>query len=153
MMKLTVMVIAIIFIPCQLAHSDEVLQPHEGTSRGVIASQAAEAYKQAIKSCYHSAPGSPLNGPQFLACLKQQVRSESATLDAIYSGTISYLKASPGQTARLRQAQRAWLQFQDANCGFASAVAPRSDADEFFFDCVLRSTIDRYVELRSLVGD
>jgi uncharacterized protein YecT (DUF1311 family) len=153
MKRLTAVALTIVLIPFRLAHSDEVPPPYQLTSRGNIAWQAAEHYKFAIESCYHGVAGSAPRGPQFLACLKQLVRSESATLDAAYSGTISYLKSSPDQTAKLRQAQRSWLQFQDTNCRFARAVAPRSDADEFFFDCVLRSTIDRHVELRSLVGD
>jgi hypothetical protein len=32
-------------------------------------------------------------------------------------------------------------------------VVPRSQVDEFFYDCLLKAVIDRRVELRSLVGD
>ena len=54
---------------------------------------------------------------------------------------------------KLRGAQSAWTKFRDENCAFARAVAPKGDADEFFYDCLLRATVDRRVELRSLVGD
>ena len=92
------------------------------------------------------------HGPKFIVCLKQLVRSESTALDAVYAGTAD-LKSSADQTAKLRQSQRAWSQFQDANCGFVRVVAPKDSVEEFYFDCVLRGTIDRRVELRSLVGD
>ena len=153
MIKTAAMVIVIIMGQLQLAHSEEVPTPSQLTSRGNIAWQATEDYKSAIESCYHGKPGYMPQGPQFLACLKQLVRSESASLDAVYAGTIAYLKSSPSQTARLRQSQRSWLQFQDANCVFAKAVAAKDNLEEVYFDCVLRSTIDRRVELRSLVGD
>ena len=152
-MRGAAVVIAIILGQFRLAHAEELTPPSQLTSRGNIAWQATEDYKSAIESCYHGKPGFAPQGPQFLACLKQLVRSESASLDAVYSGTIAYSKSSPNQTAKLRQSQRAWLQFQDANCGFAKAVAPKDLAEEWFFDCVLKSTIDRRVELRSLVGD
>jgi uncharacterized protein YecT (DUF1311 family) len=146
-------VIVIILGKFQLVHAEELSPPSQLTSRGNIAWQATEDYKSAIESCYHGKPGFAPQGPQFLACLKQQVRSESASLNAAYSGTITYLKSPPDQTAKLRQSQRSWLQFQDSNCGFAKAVAARDNSEEFFFDCVLKGTIDRRVELRSLVGD
>jgi uncharacterized protein YecT (DUF1311 family) len=106
-------------------------QPYELTSRGNIARSATEAYKSAIESCYRGTTGNQPHGPQFIACLQQQIRREAAELDAVYSGTISYLRSSPDQIARLRQAQRAWLQFQNENCAFARAAAPRGYADEF----------------------
>ena len=153
MAKLITVITAIMLLPCQMAYSANVPQPYELTPRGNIASQANDSCKQAIESCYHGVAGNAPHGQEFLACLKQLVRSEFATLDAVYNGTISYLKSSAAQTATLRQAQHAWLQFQAANCGFARVVAPRSSAEEFYLDCILRSTIDRRVELRSLVGD
>jgi uncharacterized protein YecT (DUF1311 family) len=57
------------------------------------------------------------------------------------------------QASRLRTAQKAWLQFRDENCEFIRSVAPRRSADESFYDCLLKITIDRRVELRRSVGD
>lgn len=153
MLKTTAIVIAITMGQLQLARSQEAPPFSQLTSRGNIAWQTTEDYKRAIESCYHGKSGDMPQGTQFLTCLEQLVRSESASLDAVYSGTILYLKSSSSQTAKLRQSQQSWLQFQVANCGFAKAVAPKDNEDEFYFDCVLRSTIDRRVELRSLVGD
>ena len=74
-------------------------------------------------------------------------------LDAVYRARISYLASSPDQASRLRTAQKAWLQFRDEDCEFIRFVAPRRSADESFYDCVLKTTIDRRVELRRSVGD
>jgi len=155
MMKQIAMAAIFILIACQPGRSEEsrVPQPYELTSRGVIAEAATEAYKQAIESCYQGTLGDAPHGSQFLACLKQQLRSESETLAGAYSGTTSFLKSSSDQMAKLRNAQSAWTKFRDENCAFARAVAPKGDADAFFYDCLLRATIDRRVELRSLVGD
>jgi uncharacterized protein YecT (DUF1311 family) len=142
-------IIASVLISSEAAYSGETIPSYQLTSRGNIAD---DAYKNAIESCYPD-DKMPPHGSQFIACRKQQVRSESASLDAVYSGTIEYLKSSPSQTAKLRQSQRAWLLFQNKNCGFAKALGAKDIAEEFFFDCVLKSTIDRRVELRSLVGD
>ena len=155
MIKRTAMAAIFISIACQWGWSQEsrVPQPYELTSRGVIADAATEAYKQAIESCYQGRPGDAPHGPQFLGCLKQQLRSESETLAGAYNATISFLKSSGDQTAKLRGAQSAWTKFRDENCGFARAVAPKGDADAFLYDCLLRATVERRVELRSLVGD
>jgi uncharacterized protein YecT (DUF1311 family) len=155
MIKQVAIAASFILIACQAGRSEEsrVPQPSELTSRAVIAEAATEAYKQAIESCYQGTPGDAPRGPKFLACLKQQLRSENETLTGAYSGTTSFLKSSSDQTGKLRAAQTAWTKFRDDNCAFARAVAPKADADEFYYDCLLRATIDRRVELRSLVGD
>jgi uncharacterized protein YecT (DUF1311 family) len=128
-------------------------QPYELTSRGTIASDATERYRAAIEDCFKGQPGSAPGGSAFLACLEKQTRVQDATLNEIYRGTIGYLKSSPEKIARLQSSQRGWLQFRDANCAFARSVAPAQDAAKFFYDCVLRSIVERQAELRSLVGD
>jgi uncharacterized protein YecT (DUF1311 family) len=128
-------------------------EPYELTSRGSIAADVTEAYKSAIDACSLETAGNAPHGPTFVACLRQQIQKESAELEAVYSGTMSYLNSAPSKTARLRKAERAWLQFQDENCAFARDVAPPEYAQEVFYDCELRSTIERRLELRSLAGN
>lgn len=135
------------------AEESRVPQPYELTSRGVIAEAATQAYRDALESCPAGTPGSAPQGPKFLACLKQQLRSENETLAGTYRATVSFLKSTSDRMAKLRNAQSAWSKFRDENCGFARSVAPKEATDEFFYDCLLRATIDRRVELRSLVGD
>jgi uncharacterized protein YecT (DUF1311 family) len=154
MIKTTAIVAMLVLAACRAGWAEEgrPAQPSELTSRGVIASAAAEAYQQALEPC-DGEPGSAPQGPKFFACLKQQLRSEIETLTGAYAATRSFLKASPDQLTKLRNAQNAWSKFRDENCAFARAVAPKDDAEAFFYDCLLRATIDRRVELRSLVGD
>jgi uncharacterized protein YecT (DUF1311 family) len=146
-------VITIATAQLQSAAAEEMPPPSQLTSRGAIAWQATEDYKAAIDSCYIGKPGAAPQGPHFRACLKRLIRREAASLEAAYSATMSSLQSIPSQTERLRQSQRSWLQFQTANCEFAKAISGNENADESYHDCVLRSTIDRRVELRSLVGD
>jgi uncharacterized protein YecT (DUF1311 family) len=128
-------------------------QPYELTSRGVIAADAGEAYRLALESCYHGKPGDAPLGPQFLACLKQQYRNEGGTLAKTFNGALAALKSSADRAAKLRDAQSAWTKFRDSNCSFARAVAPAEETDAFYYDCLLRATVERRIELRSLVGD
>jgi uncharacterized protein YecT (DUF1311 family) len=153
MTKLRAATVAVFFATCsEVAISGEAPSPSQLTSRGNIAWQATEEYKQAIDACYGGKPGDAPRGPRFLSCLKQLLSSEAATLNAVYAGTLGYLKSSASQSGKLRQSQRDWLKFQVSNCSFTKAVSGPS-SDESYFDCMLRSTIDRRVELRSLVGD
>ncbi len=128
-------------------------QPSDLTSRGNIAASASEAYRTAIESCYHGPAGSAPHGAQFVACLKRSLRTEAAALESAYGAAVTMLRSAADRLAHLRRAQRAWLDFKNENCAFARTAAPRGDEDEFYYDCELRSTIDRRVELRSLVGD
>ena len=79
MMRLMTMIASLILIACKASWAEEsrVPQPYELTSRGVISEAATEAYKQALESCSEGAPGNAPQGLKFLACLKQQLRSES----------------------------------------------------------------------------
>ena len=132
---------------------DHVPQPYELTSRGVIAADAGEAYRLALESCYQGKLGDAPQGPQFLACLKKAYRSESGTLAKTYDGTLVALKSSSDRAGKLRDAHSAWTKFRDANCSFARAVALAESADASYYDCLLRATVERRIELRSLVGD
>ena len=132
---------------------DKAPQPYELTPRGTIAFDATERYRAAIEDCFKGRPGSAPSGLKFLACLQKQTRIQARTLDEIFKGTIEYLKGAPAKISRLQDSQRAWVQFRDTNCSFARSVAPPQSAAEFFYDCLLRSIVERQAELRSLVGD
>jgi uncharacterized protein YecT (DUF1311 family) len=116
-------------------------RPYELTSRGSIAADVTEAYKSAIEACSRETAGNAPHGSTFVACLRQQIQKESAELEAVYRGTLSYLNSAPSKIARLRRAERAWVQFQDENCAFARDVAPPEYAQEFLYYCELRSTM------------
>jgi uncharacterized protein YecT (DUF1311 family) len=150
-MVLVMVTISVPLLPWQSARSQEK-DPHEMTAQGVISENVRKAYSDEIEACYREA-GEVARGPAFLDCLKRQVRSEEAALDAVYSARISYLESSPELAAMLQNAQTAWLQFRDANCTYLRSVARAGHADESFQNCVLRTTIYRRVHLRWSVGD
>jgi uncharacterized protein YecT (DUF1311 family) len=125
--------------------------PSERTAGGIMTEHVRKLYRDAIEACYQEA-GKVARGPAFLDCLKRQVRSEEAALNAVYNARIAYLVSFPELAATLRNAQTAWLYFRDANCAYIRAVE-RANADESFQDCVLRSAVSRRVELRWSVGD
>ncbi len=154
-MRKSIPALAIVALLASLAAraQDHVPQPYELTSRGVIAADAGEAYRLALESCHPGKPGDAPQGPQFLACLKKAYRSESDTLTKTYGGTLAALKSAPDRAAKLREVQGGWTRFRDGNCSFARVVAPAEEAEAFYYDCLLRATIERRIELRSLVGD
>jgi len=121
-------------------------QPYELTSQGNISVQANELYRTAIESCYRGQPGEAPHGPEFLACLKEQVRIKTTDLNAVYNGTLNYLRSSRDQTLLL-QSQKAWLQFRDSNCAFTRAIADESAKEEYFF----RLRIEEYSESKGPV--
>jgi uncharacterized protein YecT (DUF1311 family) len=150
-MKATKLIVlaALIALACDSARSQPgTLQPYELTSRGVIADKAQQSYREAIEACRNGDSSSPP-----AACLRRQLRENEKTLSAVYKNSIEFLKFNPGRIARLRGVQRAWIQFRYANCEFARSVAPTDHGDEFFYDCLLRTTIERTAELGSLIGD
>ena len=116
------------------------------TSRDVIAAKATDRYKSAIEKCLS-------RSDMFPACLKEQFRTETITLEAVYKSSLEQLQSSPDEIVTLRASQEAWTQFQQANCTFARSVAPTRAGDRVFQDCLLRSTSERIAELSSLVGD
>jgi uncharacterized protein YecT (DUF1311 family) len=153
MAKSVVSVSFVIVLTCSgaIAQNYPLANPYELTSRGVISEQSKQYYESALKSCYPGKPGSSPKGPEFLACLKKQTRIQDAQLNELYNSTLSQLRPEPAN--RLRQSQLSWKKFRDLNCVFAQSAAPRENADEFLYDCILKITTERIAELRSLVGD
>jgi uncharacterized protein YecT (DUF1311 family) len=134
------------------AQAQQPAKASDLTSRGVINEAARQAYEDAIEACAGGVVGKMPQGARFVRCLKAKVTSERDALAGVYKSTLSFMRSGE-QAARLRSAQGAWVDYRDENCAFARMVAPKEQADEFYYDCMLKTTIDRRVELRSLVGD
>jgi uncharacterized protein YecT (DUF1311 family) len=126
---------------------------HDLTVRGNIGWTSQENYRQSLMQCSPGKQEQAPSGQKLVLCLKQRVVEESAYLEAVYKGTVDYLRSEPAAIAALRQSEKAWLFFQSSNCKFDAATAPHGENEMHYLDCVLRSTIDRWTELRSLVGD
>jgi uncharacterized protein YecT (DUF1311 family) len=145
-------VCALMFSWQQSARSQEK-DTHEITALGVISENVREIYAREVEVCYNEA-GQIARGPQFLACIQRQVRSQQDALEDVYSARMSYLGSYSSElAASLQNAQEAWLHFREANCGFVRSTARANYADEAFQNCVLRTTIYRRVNLHWLVGD
>ena len=57
--------------------------------------------------------------PEITACMAEDARAADKRLNAAYADLLRYL--DPGQREQLQAAQRAWLAFRDADCGFWGA--------------------------------
>jgi uncharacterized protein YecT (DUF1311 family) len=125
--------------------------PSELTSRGIIANAAKEAYSLAIDGCWQRDQGAVTKSGEFLNCLRQQALVEVKALEATFFA--ARLKSSPQERLQLEASQSAWGQWRETDCLFARTIAPIERADLFYYDCFLRLTIERRVELKSLVGD
>lgn len=53
---------------------------------------------------------------EITACAEREARAADGRLNRAYEDLLRYLDAS--QTRRLQAAQRAWLAYRDADCGF-----------------------------------
>jgi uncharacterized protein YecT (DUF1311 family) len=152
-------IIVVVGLSCQFALAqNSARQPYELTPRGVITSQTTNNYRKAIEDCYIGEPGNAPQGREFLECLKKQVGLQDEDLTGIYEATLISLrlrKNSDEKIKRLQYSQKLWMQFRDANCAFARSVAGKFQfqQDESFYDCMLRSAVERQVELSRSVGE
>jgi uncharacterized protein YecT (DUF1311 family) len=154
MTKLSAVLIIALGLVSQSADAQSTTaEPYELTSRGTIAFDANQRYKSAIEDCFNGEPGFAPSGEKFLACLERETHIQDAALNEIYRGAVGYLKGSPAKISRLQETQRAWLHYREANCAFARSIAPPENSAEFFYDCVLRSIVERQAELRNFVAD
>lgn len=86
---------------------------------------------------------------EIMVCLDARTKVWDARLNQAYQALTAMLKAepAPGQLDKLRAAQRLWLQYRNANCGFYDAeqgTIREIDAAE----CMHRMTQDRAIELQ-----
>lgn len=71
---------------------------------------------QAAASCDDAATQSEIN-----QCAQEAYQAADAELNVVYGKLMARLKDDPPRAEKLRAAQRAWLGFRDAECGFVSA--------------------------------
>lgn len=90
------------------------------------------------------------NGVTFdmLECIGQEVQRQDARLNKAYKTLMVDL--SPDRKKQLREAQRAWLQFRDTNCGFYYDPDGGSSARLSGNDCIMTMTAQRAQELENL---
>jgi uncharacterized protein YecT (DUF1311 family) len=84
-------------------------------------------------------------------CILAETRRQDARLNENYKRLIS--KLATERKNALVEAQRAWIKFRDANCGFYADPEGGSAARVTAHECFLNATVDRAKELRLLAND
>ena len=84
-------------------------------------------------------------------CILAETNRQDAKLNEQYKKLISKLSVQR-QTA-LIEAQRAWIRFRDANCGFYNDPEGGTAAQLVAHECFLKAVVDRAEELKLLTSD
>lgn len=79
-------------------------------------------------------------------CLATETEAWDEVLNREYAALIRALDEE--QTAALRDAQRKWMAFRDADCAFPDVLVRGSMALPWMADCVMQHTARRALELR-----
>ncbi|MFG0466110.1 lysozyme inhibitor LprI family protein [Pseudomonas putida] len=87
---------------------------------------------------------------EMLDCNAAELKRHDARLNAQYKAAL----AAHGETqqALLREAQRQWIQYRDANCGFYAQLTGGTMDRLNSSSCVLEATARRADELEGIVG-
>jgi uncharacterized protein YecT (DUF1311 family) len=88
---------------------------------------------------------------EMLDCITAETTRQDARLNENYKKLMS--KISAKRREALLEAQRAWVKFRDANCGYYYDPHGGSAAHLASVDCVLSATADRATELKNLTND
>jgi uncharacterized protein YecT (DUF1311 family) len=88
---------------------------------------------------------------EMINCILAETVRQDARLNENYKKLISKLPTE--RKTALVEAQRAWIKFRDANCGFYADPEGGSAARMTANECFLNATADRAKELRLLADD
>ena len=89
--------------------------------------------------------------PEILNCILAETIRQDARLNENYKRLISNLTTE--RKNALIEAQRAWIRYRDANCGFYADPEGGSAARMAANECILNATADRAKELQLLTND
>jgi uncharacterized protein YecT (DUF1311 family) len=89
--------------------------------------------------------------PDMLECMSDELARQDALLNQNYKTLMSKLSAK--RKKMLLEAQRAWIKFRDANCGFYSDPEGGTAAVLGGNDCFLQATANRAKELSNLTPE
>ena len=109
-----------------------------------LASPAPQARATDMFGPGHSPCGDRTSTMDITACTAAKTRAWDTRLNAAYAAMMA--AAAPGQREPLRAAQRLWIQYRDANCGFYDA-AEGSIHQVLAAECLRAMTEDRAREL------
>lgn len=86
---------------------------------------------------------------EILSCIADEFATQDARLNGAYSDARRDFSEERQQV--LLNAQRHWIAYRDANCGFYSTIGGTL-AQIASNDCLLRETAERAAELENMVG-
>jgi uncharacterized protein YecT (DUF1311 family) len=111
------------------------------TSTALLAASETDMSKQ-YTTCMDKANGV---NPDTIDCILAETKQQDARLNENYKRLMS--KLSEERKKALLEAQRAWIQFRDANCTFWNDPAGGQSAAVTAKECILTMTADRASEL------
>lgn len=85
-----------------------------------------------------------------VACLTEETRAWTRILNDEYAQLLARLDEEPRMA--LRDAQKKWSSFKDANCAFPTALDRSSLGGPWAADCEMQATARRAMELRSYIN-
>ena len=113
-----------------------------------LAAPADRELTQEYSACLEKANGITAEA---INCMLAETRRQDARLNENYKKLLS--KSAAERKNALIEAQRAWIRFRDANCGFYADPEGGSAARMAANECLLNATADRAKELQLLTGD
>jgi uncharacterized protein YecT (DUF1311 family) len=88
---------------------------------------------------------------KILDCISAELNRQDSRLNGAYQKLMS--KLPKDRKKLLVEAQRAWIKFREANCGFYHDPNDGSAAHMAGNECFLNATVDRAKELEKLAQD
>lgn len=112
---------------------------------GAVAADDDSLYTKQFSDCMAASGGVTV---AMLDCIGTETRTQDARLNGAYQHLGSQLE--PARKTLLRSAQRLWVQYRDANCGFYNDPDGGTSATVIASDCVLTATASRAKELEDV---
>jgi uncharacterized protein YecT (DUF1311 family) len=112
-----------------------------------LASASDDNLSSRFSSCMDRSGGVTV---EMLNCIGAETKQHDARLNRVYKQAMGQLSAARQQ--QLRDAQRAWLKYRDANCGFYADPDGGTLARVNANSCVMIETADRADELDRIVA-
>ncbi|MBM9615498.1 DUF1311 domain-containing protein [Desulfobulbus rhabdoformis] len=100
---------------------------------------------QEYSRCMEKAGGVTVD---MLNCIAQETKLQDQRLNRAYKRVMQ--EQSEGQKQALKNAQRAWIRYRDANCQFYADPDGGSLAGVMASDCLLQTTASRALELEQM---
>ncbi|SPA37550.1 conserved hypothetical protein, DUF1311 [Cupriavidus taiwanensis] len=112
---------------------------------------AAAAANGGLSADYERCVGKAVSTADMLSCAALESRVQDTALNSAYQSLLRRLEAP--RTGQLRVAQRAWLEYRQANCAYVSNPAGGSAARVAGASCLLEMTAARVRELRAFATE